>query len=412
MTDPLLEEFADVVAVFDQLAPVEPRPDLEDAVIDALKTAPARPADPPLSQPNVKVVLSCTFCHDALARPSAHYCASCLAPHHADCFAEHGRCAAPGCDERQVVQPRPVEAPRPRRRVRWLVAGLLCASGVAALVVNELYVSALRADREAVMEAEIAEIEAVIARERAAELEREAREREAAARSQRITELLQALLDEVDPARGRELCAELVALDPGGQAGSYALGFQAIKDGEPARAIAALSRAIELDPSWARAYRSRAYAHLEREAYAEALRDLQRAVELDPTDPDTLYWTGYTHWKLGHASRARESLVRTVMLSPRYPEAWYLQAVLAYEGRDHEEALSHCDFAIELAIDDDPAWTVDVLLLQARCFQALGRLDAALASCERARTLAGDADEHRELLERVQAFRDRLEQGE
>jgi len=55
-----------------------------------------------------RVTLSCTYCHDGLARSggeAAAYCATCLAPHHADCFEEHARCAAPGCDEKRWVLP-------------------------------------------------------------------------------------------------------------------------------------------------------------------------------------------------------------------------------------------------------------------------------------------------------------------
>lgn len=71
------------------------------------------------------VALRCTFCHDALVRPDAAYCASCLAPHHADCFGAHGRCAAPGCAERASVR---CGATAPRR---WPLVG--AAAALAAL---------------------------------------------------------------------------------------------------------------------------------------------------------------------------------------------------------------------------------------------------------------------------------------
>ncbi|MCO5166046.1 MAG: hypothetical protein M9894_06725 [Planctomycetes bacterium] len=63
---------------------------------------------PPISLP-------CIFCHDALARGDAVYCASCLAPHHRECFGAHERCAAPGCGEALTVRPLRVE----RRRGAW-----------------------------------------------------------------------------------------------------------------------------------------------------------------------------------------------------------------------------------------------------------------------------------------------------
>jgi hypothetical protein len=80
------------------------------------------------------VVLHCTFCHGELDRLDAVYCASCLAPHHGDCFAGHGRCSVPGCGERDAVRPKKA-APRPGRRGRLLAIPLvvLGAGAVAAV---------------------------------------------------------------------------------------------------------------------------------------------------------------------------------------------------------------------------------------------------------------------------------------
>ena len=84
------------------------------------------------------ISIACIYCHDGLARAEARYCASCLAPHHGECFEAHGHCAAPGCSEVLTVQPsagasplpaRPLTA-RPRRRLLVaLAAGALLAGG-------------------------------------------------------------------------------------------------------------------------------------------------------------------------------------------------------------------------------------------------------------------------------------------
>lgn len=98
---------------------------------DALASAPAPAAV-------LGVRLLCTFCKDGLPAPETVYCASCLAPHHADCFGEHGRCAAPGCDGVLVVRTAASPPRRPRRR-GWLLlaSGLLVGGGaVAALTVR------------------------------------------------------------------------------------------------------------------------------------------------------------------------------------------------------------------------------------------------------------------------------------
>jgi tetratricopeptide (TPR) repeat protein len=64
-------------------------------------------------EPQLAVAIACIFCKGRLARIDAVYCAGCLAPHHGDCWDEHGACAA--CNVATRVR---AEAPRaqPRRR--------------------------------------------------------------------------------------------------------------------------------------------------------------------------------------------------------------------------------------------------------------------------------------------------------
>ncbi|MCO5168832.1 MAG: hypothetical protein M9894_21035 [Planctomycetes bacterium] len=95
--------------------------------------------DPRAPVADLALRLLCTYCRGGLERPDAAYCAGCLAPHHADCFAEHGRCAAPGCHGLEVVRTAPPPPARPRRARAWLLLGsaLAAAAGggaVAALV--------------------------------------------------------------------------------------------------------------------------------------------------------------------------------------------------------------------------------------------------------------------------------------
>ncbi len=108
--------------------------------------------------PDLVIALSCSFCRGVLVRDDVVYCASCLAPHHPECFRDHGRCSVMGCSETRVVRPseltplereratrraaRPpsVRPPsvrpskqRPRRRRRWRTAGLgVALAGAAA----------------------------------------------------------------------------------------------------------------------------------------------------------------------------------------------------------------------------------------------------------------------------------------
>lgn len=85
------------------------------AAWDKLRARIERDQAAPAKGDELRVVLDCSFCHAGLAKREAVYCASCLAPHHQDCFSEHGRCSAPGCGETQTVKPRSLEPAEPVR---------------------------------------------------------------------------------------------------------------------------------------------------------------------------------------------------------------------------------------------------------------------------------------------------------
>lgn len=89
------------------------------------------------------ITLSCTFCRGSLTRGEAKYCATCLAPHHEECFREHGQCSTFGCEETYTVAARPLTqsmssstgaGPLRRSRLRmgamslWLAVPLATAS--------------------------------------------------------------------------------------------------------------------------------------------------------------------------------------------------------------------------------------------------------------------------------------------
>lgn len=118
--------------------------------------------------PAIRIRLACTYCHDALAVGDGEFCAGCLAPHHPDCFREHGECSAPGCGARRVVG-----APRPsppasisRRRHAFGPLCVLGAIGVSALAVPAvLWRRQAMADRRAeALEARLGEARAENAR--------------------------------------------------------------------------------------------------------------------------------------------------------------------------------------------------------------------------------------------------------
>lgn len=107
----------------------------------AADPAPAPSADGPA----VRVALSCTFCRARLDPSGSVYCASCLAPHHAVCFEEHGRCCASGCDGVRVVAAA-APGPAPARRSDRLGPLGIAVLGAGALVAAALVAGDLAGD--------------------------------------------------------------------------------------------------------------------------------------------------------------------------------------------------------------------------------------------------------------------------
>lgn len=80
---------------------------------------------------------SCVYCRGSLERAEAIYCATCLAPHHADCFVGHGRCSILGCETRHGVRPHDLgdlaKRSRPGRSRRSVTFALLAGAAIGAL---------------------------------------------------------------------------------------------------------------------------------------------------------------------------------------------------------------------------------------------------------------------------------------
>jgi hypothetical protein len=93
-----------------------------------------------------RVALRCTYCHDGLAAGDACHCATCLAPHHPDCFAAHGRCGVHGCGGARVVRAGlPAPRPAPPRSPWWFAAGGALGG---ALVTAALFLSLAPGERD------------------------------------------------------------------------------------------------------------------------------------------------------------------------------------------------------------------------------------------------------------------------
>lgn len=99
---------------------------------DASKKAPGEPSPPPVVSPEVaeRVSIACPYCKGSLPRAEAVYCAACVAPHHADCWDQHGRCSACAATSRVRAEAAPAR-PRPKRAPVAVVLGLGLAAFLA-----------------------------------------------------------------------------------------------------------------------------------------------------------------------------------------------------------------------------------------------------------------------------------------
>jgi hypothetical protein len=98
---------------------------------------------------DARVSLRCTYCHDGLQTEvdgGPVFCATCLAPHHLDCFRANAGCGAPACRGVSTVSPqlqvhrggKPWGQPKqqgaatpPRRVLPWLVVAALAGTAAA-----------------------------------------------------------------------------------------------------------------------------------------------------------------------------------------------------------------------------------------------------------------------------------------
>lgn len=389
--DGLEREFADVLGVLRRFEPAtastgfEGR--VEEGVVMALKQV--KPIELPSTPVEVREVagisLRCAYCHAALARDEAAFCAACLAPHHEECWVEHGRCTAPGCAETRVVRPRE-GAQRPstnkyratRRWSRLLVVTAGLAGVVGVMTLRAFFAPAVvQVNGEQQMFETFKRLKAEGLRAFGEFNQAERRGDARLARAKQVEaqeklalalELLTKLIEKhQDPATGfthkdyegyevdqSEVAEILVDLE---------------KRAPSAREVhpAPPPRAVEAAGLLAQAKQAATDGKV-----VEATRLLRRSVELDPTNAearDLLAKLG----KLGEAvEQSTEHLVRD-------PQVQAIEArLLLREGR-LDEALSKADQALRL----DPT-TALAYLVRAEVHVAQGRLEEALADLYRA----------------------------
>ncbi|MBL4850157.1 MAG: hypothetical protein JKY65_31910 [Planctomycetes bacterium] len=242
------------------------------------------PSSPPV------VGLRCVYCHGGLQIEEAAYCASCLAAHHTDCFADHGSCAAPACGEERWVQSTPARS-KPRFGRGWQLAALaLFSATIGAGAFFDYRSDAQKLARlDALREAAVARSARNEAKRRVAELELQIRELVAANQLEKARVLLLEL-DGSSPV----LMGGLVLLDPRPE-DVYQELLQALDQAEAD--AGRYSWAVEM-------IRAR-----QLDSYALVQHELSEIQSSSPTYVDA---RGYLNWLAADqlAQQARQSLVK------------------------------------------------------------------------------------------------------
>jgi tetratricopeptide (TPR) repeat protein len=161
--------------------------------------------------------------------------------------------------------------------------------------------------------------------------------------------------------------------------------------GDLTTAMTELSYVLELDPAFATAYTRRASLLLNAGHVADAIADADRGLALRPDDAQLHCIRGLAALEHGQPEEAKASFDRAIALQPHLVPALANRAVLRFENGDTDGAID--DLTIALESDDNPA----LLENRAMAYEKAGRLEHAVADCERALTHP-DAD-HESLTE-------------
>lgn len=411
--DRLEQEFADVLGVLRRFEPAaaaagfEGR--VEEKVTMILKQKPIEPIGPgvPVEAREVAgISLRCAYCHASLLRDEASFCAACLAPHHVECWVEHGRCTAPGCSETRVVRPREGgQQPKYRATRRWarllvVTAGL---AGVMGFVVAfREYRASVEREREARVERALFEEfvrlkrEALLAFQEFNRSEKSgntavARAEYAEARSKLVQamDLITKLLDkhrdpatgfthrdfegyEVDQSEIAEILVDLEKRRPADPDPHLALAARelelskiAANEGRVVEATEHLRRAVELDPTNAKARELLAKL----EPLADGMRALNDSLARDPF---ALTAEASVLLDQGRIEEALAKVERVLMLDPTSGFAYTVRAKIRVAKGDLDGALADLSKAIELGP------TADAYRLRGRVTLGRGDLESAL----------------------------------
>jgi tetratricopeptide (TPR) repeat protein len=158
-----------------------------------------------------------------------------------------------------------------------------------------------------------------------------------------------------DPDRALANYRRAVSLDPGAFDVHYTMGAVLALRGELKEALACYDRAIALAPRYVEFYLARGTARETLGDLDRALQDYDRILELDPSREDVRSHRLQCLLRAGHGDRALEETAhRTVELADDPGPFTLLGTIHLAQGRI-EEAIASCDRALALAPDHAPA---------------------------------------------------------
>ncbi|MDF1660238.1 MAG: tetratricopeptide repeat protein [Planctomycetota bacterium] len=336
----------------------------------------------------ILIALSCSYCHDSLARGEARYCASCLAPHHSDCFRSHGHCSAMGCEETLTVKPQGIEISTPGQRSRTTTRGsrkfvlaMIISMGVSTLgLVGHQLIQSQRSaqvmQEEALLEAHsrVRELEGQV--EAALPIKGLSREaRLARAELNRLkrnyTEALkdvEVILKNAENDPGALVLRAHVLLDLNHTDGTMrdlrkvlasdkdnamALGLRShvkLLNGDRVGSLADSNAAIEIDLDGYYPYRVRGEIRLTAEEadLVGAEDDFRNAVRLAPQISDNHYWYGRLLQEKDDKEGALRAYAQCLDLDKKNWRAYCNRDTIRRLLHDYDNALRDLDKAIAL----------------------------------------------------------------
>ncbi len=176
----------------------------------------------------------------------------------------------------------------------------------------------------------------------------------------------------------RDICHQIVQMQPDDLAALQLLGLLQIVTGQPDDAIVTLRNASSLDRRNTRTLCLQGMTHTYLNQPQEALSYFDQAVALDPHQPAIWYDRGNALRALGRAQQALQSFDRALALAPGFADGWFNRGHALLELQRPGDAVASFENAARAAPRDPQVW-----FYLAESLHAAGRFADALTCYDR-----------------------------